>query len=167
MSRLGLAPTATDAAVDHTNIRDVRVLLMLQLLLQEARQQLHLLSSDFSAARQDVAQSMELLARFPSLLASLESSVHLQAGLYAQAVGANSAALAHFSKAASSQDSHLQGCARCLAAVSCLAQDVPGAGAHRKGLSCSLVLSVLQCLNQLYVLAVSAWSSNNSVCLAA
>lgn len=103
---------------------------MLRLLLLEARQQLHLLCSDFAAARQDACDSVLLLQRFPSLLAPLQASVHLQAGLYAQALGAIDAALAHFRKVAASSDSNLGACATCLAALCYIAQGTSESGAH-------------------------------------
>ncbi|KAF8071188.1 SCC4 [Scenedesmus sp. PABB004] len=127
LSALGLPPDAGEAALDHVSLYDARAALVLRLHLLEARQQLHLLCSDFAAARHDAAQSAALLQRFPGLLGHLRPCVHLQAGLYAQAVGDHGAALAHFERAGASSDAHLRAAGRCLAALAALAQDAPGA----------------------------------------
>lgn len=136
---LHVGPAVTESTLKHINVYTVRSCLVLRVLLLEARQQLNLLASNFAAARQDVADNIQLLQRFPTLLVSLQPSVHLQAGLYSQAVGAYDAAVQHFSKAASSQDEHMRVCARCLAALSYLAQGAPNAGMPCHVLRCSSV----------------------------
>lgn len=128
LTSLGVYQTSTEATLDHINVYSVRSCLVLRVLLLETRMQLQLLSSSMTAARQDAADSIQLLQRFPTLLVSLVPSVHLQAGLYAQAVDAHDAALAHLHKAAACQDEHMRACAQCLAALCCLARDAPGAG---------------------------------------
>ena len=128
LASLSIGHNVTEAKVDHVNVYTVRSCLVLRVLLLETRQQLSLLSSNFAAAKQDAAENIQLLQRFPNLLVSLQPSMHLQAGLYAQAIGAYDAAAQHFNKAAAAQDEHMQVCARCFSALSYLAERTPDAG---------------------------------------
>jgi len=68
------------ADLNHLTTPVTRCCQVLHILLLETRQQLHLLSSDYAAARRDVHQSITLLGRFPTLLAELRAAVHLQVG---------------------------------------------------------------------------------------
>lgn len=151
MVSVHVGPGVTEASVDHVNVYTVRSCLVLRVLLLETRQQLNLLASNFAAARLDVADNIQLLQRFPTLLVSLQPSVHLQAGLYSQAVGAYDAAVSHLSKAAQTPDDHMRVCARCLAALSYLAQGAPDAGGTDWRLHCSIICisrgAVLKCFN--------------------
>ncbi|GBF89516.1 hypothetical protein Rsub_02088 [Raphidocelis subcapitata] len=89
-----------ESQLDHTQVWPARALAVLRILLLEARAQLHLLSSNFAAARADVAANAALFARFPVLLEAVAPSLHMQAALYAHAVGAFGAAVAHYTAAA-------------------------------------------------------------------
>lgn len=82
-----VGPASQESQLNHFTTPAARCCLLLRLLLLEAREQLHLLSSDYAAARRDVQESITLLSRFPMLLAELRENVHLQVG------GAGSAAL--------------------------------------------------------------------------
>jgi hypothetical protein len=125
------AAQAGTASGRHGVKQQLRTCLALRVLLLEARLQLSILSSDFAAARAAAAESIALSAQFPALLQDARPMVHLQAGLYAQAVGSIDAALAHFNKMAAlagqCNADHLavDGC--CLAAMCCLAQGSPNA----------------------------------------
>lgn len=105
----------------NTAQQELRTCLALRVLLLETRQQLHLLCSNFAAARADAAASAQLLNQFPALLQDLRTSVHLQAGLYAQAVGAYAAAAGHFAAVAQQAEQaglqHLAADGRSLAAI--------------------------------------------------
>jgi len=129
---------ATSEALHHPRSQqELRVCLSLRVLLLETRQQLHLLCSDYAAARADAVDSMRVLSQFPRLLSALKPVVHLQAGLYAQAVGAYAAAASHFMAAADGAQeqglTHLAADGRSLAAVCCVAQDTEESGGRGKG----------------------------------
>lgn len=85
--------------IDRRDRPRAALLLSLRVLLGEARVQSRLLATDLAGARAEVAAQMLLAERFPGLLARLLPTVHLQAGLYAQAVGVWPAADAHFAAA--------------------------------------------------------------------
>lgn len=101
----------------------------LHLLLLETRCQLHLLSGALAAARDDVCAAVEAADSQPGVLSEgLVPSLHVLAGLYAQAMGASDAAHAHFVAATRGGDTHVAGSARCLAALAALAADTPASG---------------------------------------
>lgn len=123
---------ATDAPAQSPGQQLLRACLVLRLMLLETRQQLHLLCSNLEAARADAFASIRVLSQFPKLLAGLAPLVHVQAGLYAQAVGSFAAAAQHFMAAAS--ETEQQGSlvvvadARHLAAMCYVAQDTGDSG---------------------------------------
>lgn len=123
---------AADAPVQSRRQQELRACLALRLMLLETRQQLHLLCSNFAAARVDAAESINVQQQFPKLLAGLEPMVHLQAGLYAQAVGAAAAAAGHFMAAAGQAQEqgelHLAADARHLAVVCYVADNTRESG---------------------------------------
>lgn len=123
---------ATDAPVQSRRQQELRACLALRLMLLEARQQLHLLCSNFAAARADAAESINVQQQFPKLLAGLEPMVHLQAGLYAQAVGMYAAASGHFMAAARQAEEqgalHLAADVRHLAVVTYVAENTKESG---------------------------------------
>jgi len=93
------APLVAERGLDRRDAARARLLLALRVLLGEARLQARLLATDLAGARAEAAAQMLLAGRFPGLLARLLPTVHLQAGLYAQAVGVWPAADAHFAAA--------------------------------------------------------------------
>jgi hypothetical protein len=93
------APLVNEHGIDRRDRSRAALLLSLRVLLGEARVQSRLLATDLAGARQEAAAQMLLAERFPTLLARLLPTVHLQAGLYAQAVGVWPAADAHFAAA--------------------------------------------------------------------
>lgn len=133
----------------HSAKQQLRTCLCLRVLLLEARLQLAVLSSDFAAARAAAVESIQLVTTHPALLADARPLVHLQAGLYAQAVGATDAALAQFSRmsalAAQCGVEHLAVDGACLAAMCCLSQDRPGSGALGLAWAAALSRSVCGC----------------------
>ena len=73
LQQLGVAPDASgggtaaalgEQQIELTHVCVVRTLVVLRILLLEARMQLHLLQSNFAAARADVASNMALHGRF-------------------------------------------------------------------------------------------------------
>lgn len=109
----------------------MRVLAVLRILLLGARAQLHLLQSNFAAARADVAAAAALHRRCPTLLEAAAPELHMQAALYAHAVGAWGPAVAHYSAAAAAApDLLMELQAKTLAALARLAQGGPDAGAR-------------------------------------
>jgi hypothetical protein len=125
------AATWGEKELDHNQVWPARTLAVLRILLLESRAQLHLLSSNFSAARSDLAANLALHGHFPVLLESLRPCMHMQVALYAHAVGAWAAAGAHYTAAAAASDPLAEGRARSLAAMARLAQGGPDAGALR------------------------------------
>jgi hypothetical protein len=124
---------ATDAPARSKSQQALRACLALRIMLLETRQQLNLLCSNFAAARADAFDSMRVLSQFPQLLAGLGPVVHMQAGLYAQAVGSFAAAGQHFMAAA--EEGQAQGApllaadARQLAAMCYVAANTADSGA--------------------------------------
>lgn len=115
--------------LDHRQVSRARVLVALRALLLESRLQLRLLQSDFAAARADAAAAQSLAARFGVLLGSLRASLHMQAALYAHAVGEWPAAVRQYAAAAAAAaDPATEQQARGLAALARLAQGGPEAG---------------------------------------
>jgi uncharacterized membrane protein YgcG len=94
-----LPPLVNEQGLDRRDMSRAALLLSLRILLGEARVQSRLLATDLAGARSEVAAQMLLVERFPGLLARLLPTVHMQAGLYAQAVGVWPAADAHFAAA--------------------------------------------------------------------
>jgi hypothetical protein len=64
--------------LDHTHVWVARALAVLRILLIECRCQLHLMQSNFSAARADVAANTALQERFPVLLEGMRPALHMQ-----------------------------------------------------------------------------------------
>jgi len=116
--------------LDHTRVWSARTLVVLRILLIESRAQLHLLQSNFAAARADAAAVIALHARFPVLLDGMRPALHMQIALYAHSIGAWAAACAHYNvAAAASNDPLSESQARSLSALARLAQGGPDAGA--------------------------------------
>jgi hypothetical protein len=119
--------------LDHTQVWLARTLAVLRILLVECRCQLHLMQSNFAAARADVAVNIALQERFPVLLEGLRPALHMQAALYAHAVGAWGPAGAHYrAAAAAAAEPAVEAQARALAALARLAQGGPDAGEARR-----------------------------------
>lgn len=123
---------SADAPAQSNHQHNLHACLALRLMLLETRQQLHLLCSNFAAARADAFDSMRVLNQFPRLLSGLRPVVHIQAGLYAQAVGCFDSAAQHFMAAAN--EAHAQGSAllaadaRHLAAMCYVSQNTAESG---------------------------------------
>lgn len=124
--------SATDAPAQSRSQQALRACLALRIMLLETRQQLYLLCSNFAAARADAFDSIRVLSQFPKMLAGLGPVVHLQAGLYAQAVGSFVAAGQHFMAAAKEGEAHgaplLAADARHLAAMCYVAENTGDSG---------------------------------------
>jgi hypothetical protein len=123
-----------DASAQSRKQQELRACLALRLMLLETRQQLNLLCSNFAAARVDAAESISVQQQFPKLLAGFEPTVHVQAGLYAQAVGMYAAASGHFmavARQAQEQGApHMAADARHLAVMTYVAENTRESGAQ-------------------------------------
>lgn len=127
--------TASDATAQSRPQQELRACLCLRVLLLETRVQMHLLCSNFAAASADAASSISVLSQYPKLLAGLGPVVHMQAGLYAQAVTLYAAAVRHFMAAAAEAQErgmlHLATDARHMAAICYMAQQDEASGGQR------------------------------------
>ncbi|CAM6094394.1 unnamed protein product [Calypogeia fissa] len=103
--KLGITDTTAEADLAHTSIWIVGVYLVLWIQFLENKTIIYLTETEFVAAQEALVQILDCYRRFPTMLQSCESNIHMLVGHYAQSMGSFHEATIHFVEASKLTDS--------------------------------------------------------------